>query len=149
MDAPFRIRPAARSDLPEIAALERAVFPDPWAPGGFVTHLGDPFLVAEGPDGVLLGYVVTRVTVPESEILNVAVAPGHRRGGIGRALVRAAVAALAERGAGQVHLEVRASNRAALGLYRNEGFEVVGRRPGYYRNPPEDGLLLARNIGGA
>jgi len=64
-------------------------------------------------------------------------------------LIRAAVGALADRGAGRVHLEVRASNRAALGLYHGEGFVLVGRRRGYYRKPPEDGLLLARNTGPA
>lgn len=145
MAAPFRIRRAARADLPAVAALEAAVFPDPWSASAFRPYLDDPFLVAEADDATLLGYVVTRVTVDEGEILNVAVREERRRGGVGRALVRAALAALDGAGAGRVHLEVRASNVAARRLYESEGFRLVGRRRRYYRNPPEDALLLARN----
>lgn len=149
MDDPFRIRRAARSDLSVIAALEGATFSDPWSPHGFAEHLEGPFFVAEAPDARVLGYVVTRLTVEEGEILNVAVAPERRRGGIGRALIDAAVSALAALGASRVYLEVRASNTPAVNLYAAAGFSVVGRRPGYYRTPPEDALLLARNIGPA
>ena len=41
-------------------------------------------------------------------------------------------------------LEVRASNAAAIALYRSCGLGSIGRRPNYYRQPPEDALLLAR-----
>jgi ribosomal-protein-alanine N-acetyltransferase len=38
---------------------------------------------------------------------------------------------------------VRPSNEAALRLYRSAGFEEVLRRPGYYREPAEDALVMA------
>ena len=44
-------------------------------------------------------------------------------------------------------LEVRASNTAAIALYRACGLGCIGRRPKYYRNPPEEALLLARFFG--
>jgi ribosomal-protein-alanine N-acetyltransferase len=45
-----------------------------------------------------------------------------------------------------VFLEVRASNAVARRLYRSRGFQPVGRRPAYYRQPTEDALVLARGL---
>ena len=45
-------------------------------------------------------------------------------------------------GATRATLEVRASNAAALALYRRLGFVIAARRPGYYSKPDEDGLIL-------
>lgn len=41
-------------------------------------------------------------------------------------------------------LEVRASNEPAVSVYRKLGFEEVGRRKNYYRNPKEDALIMRR-----
>ena len=44
-----------------------------------------------------------------------------------------------------MHLEVRADNRTAIGLYQRTGYHPLGQRPDYY----EDGataLLLGRQL---
>jgi ribosomal protein S18 acetylase RimI-like enzyme len=46
----------------------------------------------------------------------------------------------------KVMLEVRASNHAARGFYACAGFVETGRRPGYYSDPEEDAILLARQL---
>jgi ribosomal protein S18 acetylase RimI-like enzyme len=46
----------------------------------------------------------------------------------------------------ELTLEVRASNRAALGFYRAQGFEETGRRPRYYADPEEDAVLMGLNL---
>jgi ribosomal-protein-alanine N-acetyltransferase len=43
-------------------------------------------------------------------------------------------------------LEVRASNQAALGFYRGQGFRETGRRPRYYADPEEDAVLMLLNL---
>ena len=53
-----------------------------------------------------------------------AVAPGHRRSGLGRALMAAAEAWLAERGCPKIQLMVRDDNAAAIAFYRSLGLEV-------------------------
>ena len=94
--------------------------------------------VADSPAGVR-GVLLAGVAVEgESEILTLAVAPQARRQGIASALLRAL---LGER-PGQVFLEVRPSNTVARHLYERLGFEVVGRRPGYYTHPPEDAIAM-------
>jgi ribosomal-protein-alanine N-acetyltransferase len=100
-------------------------------------------------DGRLVGYLLARQAADEAEILNLGVAPAARRRGIGRALVREGLAALAGRGASQVFLEVRASNAAARALYAEFGFGEVGRRREYYRRPVEDAIVLRAAISAA
>jgi ribosomal-protein-alanine N-acetyltransferase len=92
------------------------------------------------------GYVVARAMADEGEILNLAVIAGRQRRGVGRALVRAALADLGARGARTVYLEVRESNDAARRLYEGLGFEVLARRRDYYRRPVEAALLLRAAI---
>lgn len=140
-----RIRAASSADLAAVAEIERASFPDPWSIAAFGTRLKDVFLVADGETG-LVGYAVAWCLAPEAEILNLAVAPRGRQRGTGRALLDAALAALAAGGARHVFLEVRESNRAARRLYAGAGFGEVGRRRGYYEHPREDALVLARAV---
>ena len=45
-------------------------------------------------------------------------------------------------GARSISLEVRPSNTAAISLYKKLGFEEIGLRRGFYREPKEDALIL-------
>jgi ribosomal-protein-alanine N-acetyltransferase len=124
------------------------VFPDPWSAQQLTDAMGWPGViafVAEDAIGVL-GYVLGRVIVDEAEILSIGTMPRSRRQGIGRALLDAALDQMIERGARGVWLEVRQSNVAACEMYRVAGFLTTGRRRGYYRQPPEDALVLHREL---
>ena len=77
-----------------------------------------------------------------AEVEGLMVERGHRRQGIGTALIGACMAWAAGTGASAIRLEVRASNVAALALYRRLGFSTAGVRRAYYSAPVEDALLL-------
>ena len=94
----------------------------------------------DGPD--VAGYVVALDAADEGEILNLAVAPGRQRHGLGRALVLDILDRLGSRGVRYVYLEVRESNGPARALYAAHGFKEVGRRERYYRRPVEDAIVL-------
>jgi len=148
MAAPCLIRLAQADDLAVMAAIEHAVFTDPWslaALGATLEGVATEVLVAE-VDGGVVGYVVAQVALDEAEILNLAVAPGQRRRGIATALVLHAIERAVAHGAARVFLDVRESNEAARRLYAGLGFEPVARRRGYYRRPREDALVLMREI---
>ena len=74
----------------------------------------------------------------------------QRRQGIAAALCGAAISWASTGGAGgraaQMHLEVRASNQAALQFYANQGFVEQARRTAYYSNPVEDAVLMNRAL---
>jgi [ribosomal protein S18]-alanine N-acetyltransferase len=130
------IRPATAADLVAIAAIQ-AASPEAaqWDPAGYLDH--DCRVAVAG--ALVLGFLVVRQTTPgENEILNLAVDPAARRTGVARGLLEDALA----RTKGTWFLEVRASNAAAIRLYESAGFERAGRRPGYYREPAEEAIVM-------
>ncbi len=143
------LTPLTTEDLEDARALDERCFPNP---GERVDFEGEiqregAILLGMRVRGVLLGYLLAWKIADRVEILNVAVDPAHRRKGYGLVLVDGGIREARIHGARGVDLEVRASNNAALKLYQSLGFERVGDRPGYYRNPPEDAILLTRSLG--
>jgi [ribosomal protein S18]-alanine N-acetyltransferase len=95
------------------------------------------------------GFISGRRIREDGEILNLAVQPRTRRGGVAKALLEALLEEFRREEVLQVFLEVRESNEAAIAFYRKSGFHQAGRRPRYYRNPEEDALVLTLNLGRA
>jgi ribosomal-protein-alanine N-acetyltransferase len=98
-------------------------------------------LVVEQDSGIC-GFLIGRAAVGEWEIENIAVLPEARRRGLGSRLLNEFLARVESDSETSVYLEVRESNRAALGLYQKWGFSEAGRRKKYYLNPQEDALIL-------
>ncbi len=96
--------------------------------------------------GSLAGFAVTSLMPPDSELESIAVDPAFQRRGAARALWAALADALQGAGAGQILLEVRASNGQAQALYCALGFVEVGRRAGYYVDPVEDAVIMHRTL---
>jgi len=139
----FTIRPANEGDVPAIVEIENVSFQAPWREKSFKQEIANPkaFLyVAAGKDEDVLGYYDIWVYAGEGHLLNICVAPGHRRKGLGKALLEHALAAARGAGAREIYLEVRRSNDAAINLYEKYGFVKLGVRKGYYRGG-EDALL--------
>lgn len=135
-----------------LAELERQCFPDPWEAGLLERLQANPATgqwVLHDPDGRAVAYLVAQRVPPEAEVLRIGVAPQRRRQGAARLLLRLFLRDCRRRGITRVFLEVRPGNAPALALYRSLGFEVVGRRKGYYQDPPEDSLVCARALPGA
>jgi len=90
------------------------------------------FLVAER-DGRVVGTVMAGYDGHRGWINYLAVEPAARRGGIGRALMEAAVQRLRAAGCPKLNLQVRSTNAAVIAFYRRLGFAVddvvsLGRR---------------------
>ncbi len=138
------------TDVSQISVIEKASFSDPWPEYVFSQALRSPLcraLVVRYA-GAVAGYLISYVRGSDLHIANVAVSPEHRRQGVAKALL---VAALNDRKSGCTHtfLDVRESNAGAIQLYRNLGFVEVGRRPRYYRYPVEDALVMRRPMASA
>ncbi len=91
------------------------------------------------------GMVLARVAADEAEILALAVVPAARRQGLGAALLAAAEARAAGRGAAVMYLEVAERNAAARALYAHASYAFAGRRHGYYRDGG-DALVLKKRL---
>ncbi len=142
------IVPMDRSHLKGVAELERLCFSTPWNEAMLEEELYNDtasFLVAEGPDGTVVGYAGLHVILDEGYIDNVAVRPDQRRQGIADRLLEV----FCRFGAAHLRfltLEVRPSNTAAVALYEKHGFHEAGRRRDYYDAPREDALLLTKEF---
>lgn len=134
-------------DVPQVAAIERQCFPDPWSERMLREHLDNQCaaaLVARGEDGMILGYGGLLVVLDEGYITNIAVAESCRRKGLGRAMLSALIDHCRESGASFLTLEVRQSNAPAIALYESMGFLPEGRRKNFYRQPTEDAILMTK-----
>ncbi len=148
--ASWRLRPMDPADLPAVARLERDSYVFPWNDQIFADCLrvGYHCVVVETAAGVS-GYGVLSMGAGEAHVLNLCVAEGFRRRGVGRGLLLALLDHARDRGIRDAFLEVRRSNRAAIGLYRHLGFESVGTRRGYYQahDGREDALVYRLELG--
>jgi len=130
--------------IPQIAAIERSCFSDPWSENLFRDILWNDaavMVVAEGEDGAVLGYAELSVVLDEGTVDNVAVAPAYRRQGVADAMLSAFVR-FGRSNLAFLTLEVRESNVPAIMLYQKHGFRTVGRRKNYYDDPQEDAILM-------
>lgn len=144
----MEIRTMTRADIARLAELERLCFSDPWSINAFEYELSNPlslWLVAD-VDGEIAGYVGSQTVMGETDMMNIAVAPEFRRRHIAQMLIEALVSGLKLRQSHCLTLEVRSSNASALALYQKLDFVQIGRRPGYYRNPREDALILRKEL---
>ena len=144
----MEIRLMQAADVAAIAELEKICFSDPWSEKSIASELDNSlacWLVAI-VDGELAGYIGSQTVLDGSDMMNIAVAPQHRRKGIAEALILALVEKLQARNSLCLLLEVRASNTPAIALYEKLNFLPVGRRKNYYRNPREDALILRKEL---
>jgi len=136
-------------DLDAVMEIELRAYPFPWTRGIF-----EDCLRANYPAWVLLegeavvGYGVVSVAAGEAHVLNICVDPVLQGRGHGRRLLRALLHLARGRGAERLFLEVRPSNRGAMALYQDEGFNEIGRRPRYYpaQNGREDAIVMAMEL---
>jgi ribosomal-protein-alanine N-acetyltransferase len=137
-----RVRRLAYSDLPAVISIERRSFPTPWSLAMFVLELSKPsgICLAASSGDQLLGYVVCSRYDQVWHLMNIAVAPERRQGGVAGRLLRRLFEEA--RGVLPFTLEVRVSNREAIAMYEHFGFRSAGVRPRYYHDNGEDALIM-------
>lgn len=147
----IRIREMTMDDLPGALEVEGACFgSEAWSEASYHATLLLPYahyFVAEEEISDLhriVGTLGLKFIAGEGEITNVAVLPGCRGRGISSRLMQEAVDRSAAENIYSLTLEVRAGNIPAISLYEKFGFVTEGRRPGFYRDPAEDALIMWR-----
>jgi RimJ/RimL family protein N-acetyltransferase len=161
----FRIRPAEPGDAGALVELANAVGSEPegwlittsnWRSVGeerrYIRSLRRyphaAVFVAEAPEGIVGRLSVGRDPHPASHHvadLGLMVAKTHRRRGIGRGLLDAAVGWARERDVRKLELHVFPHNHGAIELYERFGFEREGYRKSHYLRPDGfvDAILMA------
>ena len=141
------IRQIRADDISQIIAIEHESFHNPY-PEDIITFLYEryrtTFLVAE-QGGTILGYIAGITSWREGHIVSLAVLPNWRRKGIASQLVEELYRIFRKYGKKRVKLEVRLSNKAAITLYENLGFERRKIVKKYYEDG-EDAVMMKKRL---
>lgn len=148
-------------DLDRIMAVMDAAFDPHWGEAWTRNQVADSLampnmhyslIAADGvppsDGGAAAGFTLGRAAPGEEELLLIAVEPAHRGRGLGVRLLERFAADARARGAERVFLEMR-SNNPAQSLYRTLGFEPIGKRREYYRQPDGnrvDAITFAKSL---
>jgi ribosomal-protein-alanine N-acetyltransferase len=123
------VRPASDADIPVATVVDREAFTAPW------WHSEDTmrrraaaaayFSVATLA-GEVVGYAEGDLRLPVAHLNRIAVLPVHQGRGVGAVLLRDALRAFWQQGAGYVTLNTQSDNVYSQRLYRRFGFEMTG-----------------------
>ena len=147
-------------DLEEVMVIERVAFKHPWSTELFRRELEhdwstilvcvEPLTSAPAEKGAgserIVAFLIYWLVHDEVHVLNVAVAPEHRRKGIARLLLTETEKRAHQASASMLTLEVRRSNVAAVELYLEFDYRAVGVRPNYYVDEGEDAIVMTKEL---
>ncbi|MFG2712693.1 ribosomal protein S18-alanine N-acetyltransferase [Streptomyces goshikiensis] len=138
-------------DIEPVLELEHELFPeDAWSAGMFwseLAHARGPgatrrYVVAETPDGRLVGYAGLSAAGDLGDVQTIAAARDQWGTGLGARLLTDLLRAATAFECAEVLLEVRVDNTRAQKLYERFGFEPIGFRRGYYQPGNVDALVM-------
>jgi len=160
MSKDYSIQFFEETDLDEVVKINWTCLPENYDNSFFLNlfyHFPKTFLVAKEGERVV-GYVMGRVETGFSElkrfslirkghIVSVAVLPEHRNKRVASRLLEKALEGFKEYQVSECFLEVRESNKVAIGLYSRFSFNVTRRVKGYYRDG-ETAYVMSRPMVG-
>ena len=128
----------------ELSKIDRECFSTPWSCESFMNESKNEnatYVIAH-MDNEIIGYAGFWKVVDEGQITNIAVKKNYRGQGIGKKIVNELIKKAKSQSVKTLTLEVRESNIIAINLYSAFGFEKVGIRNNYYKNPLENAILM-------
>ena len=131
----YNFRPMVINDLDDIYKLEIDSYAFPWTRAilrDCILYKYDSFCVFF--DNNLIGYIISKISKPETHILNLTVNADFRKIGIGKSLIQLILNDARMRQSDDIILEVRADNYDAQSLYEKLNFKKVGIRKDYYES---------------
>ena len=146
----LHIRSMQLDDLSQVLAIDSQSFTLPWPESAYRYELLENpcsfLMVAEIEQSevgrLIVGVVVVWMILDEAHIATIAVHPEFRGQGIASRLMVSVMRDAIQLEARLATLEVREQNTAAQRLYQRFGFDIVGRRPRYYKDNLEDALIM-------
>lgn len=147
----YRLEPARRADAAALAQMsERFVeagLRPAWGAVRILWHIRDAesVVLTARRSGDLAGFAIMRYADETAHLNLLAVAPGHRRRGVARALITWLEESAFTAGTFTVGLELRAGNVSARAFYAALGYHETGEVPGYYQGL-EAAIRLKRDV---
>ncbi|MBF0097841.1 MAG: ribosomal protein S18-alanine N-acetyltransferase [Magnetococcales bacterium] len=144
------LRPMDAQDLPWVAHWERILQPQPWNLAQLQEELQQTgwCCIAHTQHTQAIGYAIARRLYDELHLLALGTCHNWQRQGVARQLLHGLLQHARNTPTASLLLEVRASNRPALTLYQDMGFQFLYTRKSYYTLPSgsEDAFVLQREL---
>jgi ribosomal-protein-alanine N-acetyltransferase len=138
------IRWMIRRDMPEVLHTEQESFEFAWTEEDFLRCLRQRNcigMVAEQGEKVV-GFMIYELHKSKLHVLNFAVSPNWRRGGIGAQMVAKLISKLSNHRRTRITLEIRETNLQAQLFFRAQGFRATRVLRGYYEDTGEDAFVM-------
>jgi len=138
------IRWMIRRDLTDVLVAERASFEYPWTEDDFLQCLRQRNcigMVAETSERVV-GFMIYELHSTRLHVLNFAVAPTHRRCGVGGLMVGKLMGKMASHRRAKITLAVRERNLPAQLFFRSQDFRATKVLRNYYEDSGEDAFQM-------
>lgn len=148
----WQLSPMRPEDLEQVVAIEQQAFRHPWTYPLFIEELGcnialnEVLFFQERRKRAIAAYICSRLAAGEMQILKIAVRPEYRHQRMGTWLLQHTVDNAQAKEVNAIFLETRISNKAALNLYHQQGFEIIDKRPKYYTDNREDALVMVKTL---
>lgn len=135
-------------DIEEIITIENSVYTHPWTQGIFHDCLKVAYdcYVLKNTQDKIVAYLIISIAANEMHILNICIHPDYQGRHLGSQLVEKCHQLALQKKTKQCFLEVRPSNKIAIKLYTNHGYQQVGIRKNYYPTLEgrEDGIVMKK-----
>lgn len=148
---PVHLAPARRDDAARLATMSRRLIEsglEPcWTTERILRQLRnhDSVVLVARLGGHIIGFAIMQYGDDAAHLNLLAVEAGHRRHGVGRALLGWLEDTARVAGTFAIRLEVRAANAGARAFYAALGYRETGWVRGYYQGV-EDAVRLARDL---
>ena len=139
------VEPMRRRHLRSVLRIERFAEHHGWSTGLFLSELrraDDRVYRVAKIGATVVGFGGLLIVEPDAHVTTLGVDPAWQRRGVGTRLMSVLIREAVRLGAENLTLEVRASNEAAVGLYRVFGLAPAGIRKSYYEDTGEDALIM-------
>jgi ribosomal-protein-alanine N-acetyltransferase len=139
-----------RRDMPEVLAINSAVFDNPWCDDDFTTVLRRRNcigMVAQNggdhpSDGPIVGFMVYELDKRKITLLHMGVHPDYQRRGVGGSLIRKLVSKLSLTRRSTIDTTIRETNLGACFFLRHMGFIAIGLEHGTFIDSDEDLIVF-------
>ena len=137
-------------DIDSIVLIEKQSSHNPWSKNQLVESILNPnnLCYSISINNQIIGFLLAMPTIDTADILNISINKDYQRKGYGKKLLHNLIKKLKDKAIGQLILEVRKSNQAAITFYLKHGFEEISLRKNYYMinskhpNQKEDGIIM-------
>ena len=139
-----QIRWLIRRDMEEVLTIERNSFQSAWTEEEFLCCLRQRNCIGTVAelDHRIVGFMIYELHKSMLRILNFAVAPEFRRGGVGNQMVQRLIDKLSQQRRREIVLEVRETNVPAQLFFANSGFRAVTVLRNHYNDTCEDAYYM-------